>query len=142
MQAVFIVVLVACVASIAAQEWEDTEITSSLWGACSRRDSRMFASIIEADPSAAFARSADGRGPLFWAYEFGHQDAITLLEGLGVDAEEEDSHGKTPTQLGVENEEANKHREFPTYPDPSELEDEDDEDEDEEDDEEEDNDEL
>lgn len=102
-----------------------------MWSAASRRDTRTLKAIIESDPTAAFARSADGRGPLFWAYEFGHQEAIDFLESLGVDQEEEDSTGKTPVQLGVDNAELNKHREFPTYPDPSE-EDEDDDDEDDE----------
>jgi hypothetical protein len=134
------VLAVLCVAAVGAQEWEDTEITSSLWGACSRRDTRTLKSIIESDPTAAFARSADGRGPLFWAYEFGHVEAIDFLEALGVDNSEEDNAGNTPTKLGVENEELNKQREFPTYPDP--MEDEEDEDEDDEDEDEDEDDEF
>ena len=133
----FVLILFVCVVFAAAQEWEDTEITSSLWSSCSRHDTRTFAAIIEGDPSASFSRSADGRGPLFWAYEFGHQEAIDLLEGLGVSPAELDSQGKSPTQLGIDNEEINKHREFPIYPDPSELDDEEEEGEEEEDGEEE-----
>jgi len=131
-------VALMCISAVAAQQWEDTDVTSSLWGACSRRDTRTLKSVIESDPTAAFTRSADGRGPLFWAYEFGHQEAIDFLEALGVDNEEEDASGNTPLQLGIDNSELNKQREFPSYPDPMEEDDEEDEEEDEEDEEDED----
>jgi len=44
-------------------------------------------------------RSADGRGPLFWAYEYNIQEAIELLETFGVDPNVRDREGKTPLQL-------------------------------------------
>merc|ERR1712130_1064260 len=44
-------------------------------------------------------RSADGRGPLFWAYEFGHDEAIKLLLELGVDGEMKDANGQKPSQM-------------------------------------------
>jgi hypothetical protein len=58
-------------------------------------------------------RSSDGRGPLFWAYEFGHTEAIKMLEGLGADSKARDANGKTPIQLGIENSELNLQRSFP-----------------------------
>lgn len=119
---------------ITAQEFMDTDTTSAMWGACSRRDAKTLQNIIKTDPSAAFARSADGRGPLFWAYEFGHEEAIKILEDLGVKNDEEDLNGMTPVQIGLENEELNKRR-FSDLPPPSFSDDnyDDEEDEDEED---------
>ena len=122
MQAVLILFLLVAVS--VAQQWVDTDTTSSIWSACSRRDIRTLKSIIEREPSAAFARSADGRGALFWAYEFGHTEAIEWLESLGVDPLETDVNGATPKQLGIDNEEINKHRQFPSYDTPVDDEDE------------------
>ncbi len=58
-------------------------------------------------------RSSDGRGALFWAYEFAHTEAIELLEKMGVDAHARDANGKTPVQIGLDNAEINAEREFP-----------------------------
>lgn len=102
-------------AILAEVEWENTETTNVLWNACSMRNTKLLKQIVEAEPDAAFARSADGRGALFWAYEFGDTEAIAFLEKLGVDPNEEDAFGKTPKQLGIENEEENKHRSFPNF---------------------------
>ena len=91
-------------------EWEDTDTTSSMWAAASRRDTDAVKRLVAAEDGNAFVRSADGRGPLFWAYEFGHLEGIALLEELGVDNEEQDVEGNTPKQLGLLNAAMNKQR--------------------------------
>jgi hypothetical protein len=137
----FIILAFISILAISAQEWQDTEATSLLWTACSRRDTPLLKKALKSDPSIAFLRSADGRGPLFWAYEFGDVEAIEILENLGLDPLAKDAVGLTPKQLGIDNEELNKRREFPPPSNFDEIvpdeEEEDDEEEEEEDDDEE-----
>ena len=137
------VILLITILAVKAQEWQDTEATSLLWTACSRRDVPLLKKALKTDPSIAFLRSADGRGPLFWAYEFGDVEAIEILEKLGLDPLAKDANGLTPKQLGIDNEELNKRREFPPPSNFDEIipEEDEDDDEDSEEDEEEDDDE-
>merc|ERR1712196_438708 len=44
-------------------------------------------------------RASDGRGPMFWAYEFKNVDTLALLMSLGVTTEMEDVDGKSPTEF-------------------------------------------
>ena len=104
-----------CLAAInlASDEvWEDSETLSMMWSASSRRNTEALSDLLSADTDAAFYRSSDGRGPLFWAYEFGHREAIDILEGLGVDPLAKDADGKTPKQLGIENAAINAQRDI------------------------------
>mmetsp|Transcript_13441 Transcript_13441/g.22039 ORF Transcript_13441/g.22039 Transcript_13441/m.22039 type:complete len:162 (-) Transcript_13441:284-769(-) len=93
--------------------WADSDVTSNLWGICSRHDTDALIKILSDQtivPPAAFARSKDGRGPLFWAYEYGFTEGIQILEEIGVSPHEEDAYAKTPIQLGEENAEMNAKR--------------------------------
>merc|ERR1719382_1894117 len=47
----------------------------------------------------ALHRSGDGRGPLFWAYEFKNVDALALLIHMEADEEAEDLDGKRPREF-------------------------------------------
>lgn len=106
-------------ATVTAQEWADSELLSAIWESCSRHDIQSLRAIVQQSPEVVFHRAADGRGPLFWAYEFADTAAIELLEALGLDPDEQtDADDKTPKQIGIENEELNKHREFPSIPNP------------------------
>lgn len=46
--------------------WADTELTTALWRSISSHDFPSLKSVLDQNPAAAQARSADGRGPLFW----------------------------------------------------------------------------
>lgn len=50
-------------------------------------------------PYVAHVRSGDGRGPLFWAHEYGRDEIRRFLEKQGVDQEARDSKGNTPRML-------------------------------------------
>jgi ankyrin repeat protein len=106
----FLAVALFCNIFANAEEWEDTETTSSLWSAISSFDTAALNSLLNADPANAFLRSKDGRGPIFWAYEFDNKEAISILEEAGADHDLEDVDGKTPKQLAKENVELNKKR--------------------------------
>ena len=123
------VLLLACAARAEycseAAALEDTDLTSSLFFAVygtsrrpapppapSRRqrpdsawpvradgDLARLQALLKADPCAARSRAADGRDPLFWAYEFGFKEMIDLLQAEGADADSTDSAGKRPADL-------------------------------------------
>jgi dolichyl-diphosphooligosaccharide--protein glycosyltransferase len=46
----------------------------------------------------ATVRSQDGRGPLWWAYEFGRQDMVDMLVKSGAKTDEPDAGGTLPNQ--------------------------------------------
>lgn len=110
----FYTLVVLCVVTLAVSqdtsEWQDTETTSALWASISQRDTAALENLLNADVANAHLRSVDGRGPLFWAYEYGHVSGIALLEAAGVSNTEEDAEGNTPIQLGEENVENNAQR--------------------------------
>jgi ankyrin repeat protein len=54
---------------------------------------------FDQEPCLAHIRSYDGRGPLFWAYEFGRHDVIHYLKDRLADEEALDIGGKKPAQL-------------------------------------------
>merc|ERR1719384_520427 len=80
-------------------EWKDTEVTTQLWQKIRDRDTHSLYQMIQQQRDVIHLRSADGRGPLFWAYEFGHDEAIKLLLELGVDSEMKDANGVKPSEM-------------------------------------------
>ena len=79
--------------------WEDTEDTSRLWGLISKNQLQSFKDWLEADPSVAFLRSKDGRGPMWWAYEFRREEFKLILRDQGVPETDIDGSGLTPQDL-------------------------------------------
>ena len=55
--------------------------------------------MLAADPDLVYLRSEDGRGPLFWAYEYEAYDIVQFLLDAGSDPEAVDSKGKTPVSM-------------------------------------------
>jgi hypothetical protein len=64
---------------------QDTDVTRELWGLISKGSLDALTSLLAGDPSAALVRTKDGRGPLFWAYEYGRSKEVELLKGYGAD---------------------------------------------------------
>jgi hypothetical protein len=92
--------------------WADSELTARLFQAISARDTEGLIDILSDTsivPPASMVRSSDGRGPLFWAYEFGHSAGVQILEEIGIDPNSRDGAGITPRMLGAANEERNRH---------------------------------
>ena len=77
-------------------KWEDTEVTTRMWELISTGNVQELAAWISSDPSVAFVRSSDGRGPMFWAYEYRSQDIVQLLMSVGVRVSDKDKDGRTP----------------------------------------------
>lgn len=79
--------------------WDDSPTTSQMWELISQNRVKEMIEILSDYPEAAHARSADGRGPLFWAYEFGNEKMIRILKKVGVSDQVKDEKGMTPLDL-------------------------------------------
>uniref|UniRef100_A0A6U1JKT3 Uncharacterized protein n=1 Tax=Tetraselmis chuii TaxID=63592 RepID=A0A6U1JKT3_9CHLO len=83
-------------------KWEaftDTDEKSALWQSIATHNLESVVPALKSDPCTAKARSKDGRGPLFWAYEFGDDKLVEVLLALGADPEAVDSQGKKPIDM-------------------------------------------
>jgi len=79
--------------------WEDTEDTTLMWKIVNGNSMDDLERWLEADPGAAWLRSADGRGPMWWAFESKNQDVVTLLMKMGVPHTDKDKNGHSPVDL-------------------------------------------
>ena len=82
-------------------KWEDTSTTSQLWQIISTHNIHAFTDLLEREPEAATVRANDGRGPLFWAFEYGHPDMQRLLIKHGAQTNAKDAVGKSPMDMRV-----------------------------------------
>merc|ERR1712146_606211 len=78
--------------------WANTFVTTRLWEVINKDDMAGLDDMIKANPRVIHARSEDGRGPLFWAYEYGRTEMVKKLEELGTDNTVRDKNGATPPE--------------------------------------------
>jgi len=81
------------------QEWEDTEATSLMWELVSKGHGQELMDYFRYNPKAPHMRSADGRGPMWWAQEFDRTGVIALLKKLGVSDRRKDVKGLRPSDV-------------------------------------------
>jgi dolichyl-diphosphooligosaccharide--protein glycosyltransferase len=79
--------------------WEDTEDTTLMWKFISSNQVDDLRLWLEEDPTRAFIRSRDGRGPMWWAFEQRHEEITKLLMKAGVPHTDRDAKGMTPVDL-------------------------------------------
>jgi dolichyl-diphosphooligosaccharide--protein glycosyltransferase len=77
----------------------DSEDTTRMWKLISTNNVEEISDWLEYDPKMAFLRSADGRGPMWWAYEFRNEPIVKLLIKHGVSYKDVDKYGKTPLDM-------------------------------------------
>ena len=65
------------------EKWLDTEFTTNLWRVISGGDVEELKAIIETNPETVLVRSSDGRGPLWWAYEYHMNEIVDVLLAAG-----------------------------------------------------------
>ena len=94
-----LVAMAACAANAIDVEFADSDELTNIWSAISSKQIERLFDTLVAKNDNALQRSADGRGPLFWAYEFQSADALALLKSLGVDEDVQDVDGKAPTDF-------------------------------------------
>merc|ERR1740139_1006570 len=81
-----------------------------MWEATSQGNNDAIDRLLDSSTTALTARAADGRGLLFWAYEFQntHVLAAILAHGGDVEAKTQDAGGKTAVQMCEESSECKK----------------------------------
>eukprot|EP00934_Nitzschia_sp_Nitz4_P004414 Nitzschia sp. Nitz4//scaffold7_size249615//54853//57987//NITZ4_001153-RA/size249615-processed-gene-0.182-mRNA-1//-1//CDS//3329558370//4404//frame0 len=81
-----------------SSRWGDTEETSTMWEIISEGNMRDFIYALSEFPNLAYVRSADGRGPLWWAHEYNRPRMVDILKRMGVSDEWTDAAGKRPSE--------------------------------------------
>jgi len=81
------------------KKWEDNPTTSTLWEIISQDRAKELIEILTEYPEVAHVRSSDGRGPLFWAMEFGNKKIVRILKKVGVLDTVKDAKGMRPSDL-------------------------------------------
>lgn len=82
-----------------AVEWANSDETTMLWRLVNAGDDASVNQIVKMlafTPFLAELRSEDGRGPLFWSYEYENTKAAAAFLVAGADREATDSNGVTP----------------------------------------------
>lgn len=79
--------------------WEDTEDTTLMWNLISNNQVDDLRVWMEEDPTVAFIRSRDGRGPMWWAFEQRNEEITKMLMKAGVPHTDRDAKGMTPVDL-------------------------------------------
>mmetsp|Transcript_27897 Transcript_27897/g.41292 ORF Transcript_27897/g.41292 Transcript_27897/m.41292 type:complete len:943 (-) Transcript_27897:232-3060(-) len=82
-----------------SSNWDDTEVTTKLWQLISSGSVKELESWLNQDRGVAFVRSSDGRGPMWWAYEYRNEEIVKLLIKVGVSYKDSDKYGKTPLDM-------------------------------------------
>jgi len=82
------------------QPWEDTETTIMLYYLISQDKMEQLSALLKAVPDMAHVRAANGRGPMWWAFEFQNEVAVQVLMKYGVSTVEKDVDGKSPVEPG------------------------------------------
>ena len=85
MRSVASLLALACVVA-GEQVFEDSPALTALWEASSSGSTEAFISQLIQNREYSKHRASDGRGPMFWAYEFKNVDTLALLMHLGVSA--------------------------------------------------------
>lgn len=81
------------------KEWSDTPQTGLLWQTIKNGEVDEFMSLLSSFPEVAHVRSSDGRGPMFWAHEYGRKGMVLVLRKLGVKEDQGDENGIKPADI-------------------------------------------
>lgn len=79
--------------------WVDTEDTTLIWKIIKENQVDELKNWLSMDPTLAFVRSKDGRGPMWWAFEQRNEEITTILMKAGVPHNDRDAQGLTPVDL-------------------------------------------
>ncbi|KAL7566259.1 hypothetical protein ACA910_011319 [Epithemia clementina (nom. ined.)] len=81
------------------KSYEDTEQSTMMWEFIHNGNINAIQSLLKEEPWWAFLRSADGRGPMWWAFEKRNNEIVQYLMSLGVPHNDRDKEGLTPADL-------------------------------------------
>lgn len=74
-------------------------MTTMMWQLIAENDFEQFYKIIQENPSLVHIRSEDGRGPMWWAHEYGRGKMVQIMKKLNVREDRKDNVGKTPLDV-------------------------------------------
>jgi protein disulfide-isomerase A1 len=80
-------------------EWTNSPQVTEAWNIVDHGSLEDLKEFLDENEEHAYLRSEDGRGPLFWAHEYGKQDMITLLLERGAESSSEDKFGNVPKDM-------------------------------------------
>jgi len=84
------------------EAWDDNQATTAVWTAIHVNKIAEFRDMLIENPELAHIRSKDGRGPIWWAHEYGRTKFVKLLTKLGVSSTElKDEYGFTPKSISI-----------------------------------------
>ncbi len=83
--------------------WSNTDLTTYIWRTVNEGNMENLKKIIRLQPEAVHVRSEDGRGALWWAYEYGRKDMVDYLLHWGSSPTDKDADGNTPSDLAPKN---------------------------------------
>ena len=83
------------------EAWDDSSATTAVWEVINGNDIKAFRDMLLENPELAHIRAKDGRGPMWWAHEYGLTNFVKLLKKLGVSETLEDVKGITPLSLST-----------------------------------------
>merc|ERR1719273_1103719 len=91
-------VLLLCGCAVAQ---ENTQETTLLWTLISTSQNMQLHGFIIEHPNVLMMRSEDGRGAIWWAWEYKNAEALAILAVNGVDLHyaQSDNDGKKPYEL-------------------------------------------
>merc|ERR1719273_705460 len=91
-------VLLLCGCAVAQ---ENTQETTLLWTLISTSQNMQLHGFIIEHPNVLMMRSEDGRGAIWWAWEYKNAEALAILAVNGVDLHysQTDESGKKPFEL-------------------------------------------
>ena len=78
------------------EQWQNNEMTSMLYEMIAHDHFEELREVLMSNPQLAHIRSEDGRGPMWWAYEFKRPKIIKMLKALQVSETRTDEEGRTP----------------------------------------------
>jgi len=79
--------------------WADTQETTLMWRLIANNEVDKLKKLLIEQPTLAFVRSKDGRGPMWWAFETKNQEITTLLMQKGVPHTDRDASSLAPVDL-------------------------------------------
>ena len=94
-----VVLVLAAGKGTSEDTWNNNPTTTNMWKVISDGDLTELKQMLETNPEYANVRSGDGRGPLWWAYEYGKQDIVDALIEAGAKPDERDADGKSPKEI-------------------------------------------
>ena len=79
--------------------WADTEDATRMWSLINNNEVAEIEMWLSSNPKAAYIRSKDGRGPMWWAFEKRNQEVVKILMKAGVPSTDRDAQGLSPLDL-------------------------------------------